>query len=57
MVDMYDQDQALIAECGLGVGDVVVLIAGGHGFRMLEDTVLTEVKQGPYTGIEEKVRF
>jgi hypothetical protein len=24
---------------------------------MLEDTVLLEVKQGPYTGIDEKVRF
>jgi hypothetical protein len=33
------------------------MIGGGHGFRMLEDTVLLEIKQGPYSGIQEKVRF
>ena len=28
-----------------------------HGFRMLEDTVLLEVKQGPYLESGDKVRF
>jgi hypothetical protein len=32
-------------------------MTGGHGFRMLEDTVLLEVKQGPYGGQAEKSRF
>ena len=31
-------------------GCILVLIDGGHGFRMLEDTQLVEVKQGPYEG-------
>jgi hypothetical protein len=39
------------------VGDVVVLLDGGHGFRMLEDTVLLEIKQGPYSGLGEKEQF
>ena len=35
----------------------MLMISGGHGFRMLEDTVLFEVKQGPYTGLDEKKWF
>jgi hypothetical protein len=41
----------------LAEGDVIILLAGGHGFGMLEDTVLFEVEQGPYTGLDEKERF
>jgi hypothetical protein len=38
-------------------GDVLLLVKGGHGFRMLEETVFVEIKQGPYTGLDEKERF
>jgi hypothetical protein len=38
-------------------GDVITLIGGGHGFRMKEDTVLLEIKQGPYGGEQDKARF
>ena len=34
----------------LGAGDIVIAVNGGHGFRVLEDLVLLEVKQGPYPG-------
>jgi hypothetical protein len=57
LVDIYDNDRQLVATRELSRGDLVLLVAGGHGFRMLEDTVLLEVKQGPYTGIEEKEHF
>jgi hypothetical protein len=56
-VDFYDDSRALVATRELRVGDVMLMLGGGHGFRMLEDTVLCEVKQGPYTGIEEKECF
>jgi hypothetical protein len=56
-VDLYDEARELVATRELVEGDVVVLVAGGHGFRMLEDTVLLEVKQGPYTGVDEKETF
>ena len=52
-LDLYD-DGSLIATRELEPGDLVLLVAGGHGLRMLEDTVLLEVKQGPYTGLAEK---
>ena len=56
-IDVYDSDQQKVATRELGRGDVMLMVAGGHGFRMLEDTVLMEIKQGPYTGIDEKTRF
>jgi len=54
---LYDEDRRLAAQRVLGTGDLLLLMSGGHGFRMLEDTVLVEVKQGPYTGLDEKERF
>ena len=56
-LDVYDDDHTLIATRELATGDVMLMVGGGHGFRMLEDTVLLEVKQGPYTGVAEKERF
>ena len=38
-------------------GDIVLLLGGAHGFRMIEDTILFEVKQGPYAGEADKKRF
>ena len=41
----------------LNKGDVIILLSGGHGFEMIEDTVLMEIKQGPYLGELDKERF
>jgi hypothetical protein len=30
-----------------------MLLSGGHGFNVLEDSKIIEVKQGPYRGVEE----
>lgn len=57
IVDLYGDDRALVASRELTAGDLVISLGGGHGFRMLEDTVLFEVKQGPYRGQAEKERF
>jgi hypothetical protein len=56
-IDVYNDARELVATRELRQGDVMLMIAGGHGFRMIEDTILLEVKQGPYTGIDEKERF
>lgn len=53
-VDFFDEDQQFVTTRELGTDDIVVLARGGHGFRMIEDTILLEVKQGPYLGLEEK---
>lgn len=56
-LDIYDDDHTLVATRVLNCGDVMLMVGGGHGFRMLEDTVLLEVKQGPYAGHTEKALF
>lgn len=56
-IDIYTDEQILIATRELNTGDIMLMVGGGHGFRMLEDTILLEVKQGPYTGLDEKERF
>jgi hypothetical protein len=57
LLDVYNDDHGLVATRELQAGDTMLMVGGGHGFRMLEDTVFLEVKQGPYTGMEEKERF
>ena len=56
-VSLYDDERQLVAQRILQQGDLLLLMNGGHGFRVLEDTVLLEVKQGPYSGLDEKERF
>jgi hypothetical protein len=56
-VDFYDSKQLYLESCILQAGDVILLIEGGHGFEMLEETEIIEVKQGPYVGEQDKTRF
>ena len=56
-VDFYTQRQEYRKSRVLSVGDVILLIAGGHGFEALEDLNMVEVKQGPYSGDTDKTRF
>ena len=57
LLDVYNDDHQLIATRQLDPGDLMLMVGGGHGFRMTEDTVLLEIKQGPYEGLDEKERF
>ena len=56
-VDFYDDAQQYLESIILQTGDVILLASGGHGFEILEDTEMIEVKQGPYAGDEDKTRF
>jgi hypothetical protein len=54
-VNFYDSDDKKIADREITTGDVILLSEGGHGFEMIEESELIEVKQGPY--LEDKRRF
>lgn len=56
-IDIYDNDRSFLLTRSIEKGDVLVLLEGGHAFRFEEPTVLLEVKQGPYPGVDEKERF
>lgn len=52
VVNFYTTDKEYITSRELNSGDVIFLCSGGHGFEMLENTEMIEVKQGPYSGKE-----
>jgi quercetin dioxygenase-like cupin family protein len=56
-VDFYSVEQEYRLSRILQTGDVILLIAGGHGFEVLEDLNMVEVKQGPYAGDKDKLVF
>jgi len=56
-VDLYTSHKRLLTSVIVETGDVILLVSGGHGFTMLEETEMIEVKQGPYTGDQDKERF
>lgn len=56
-VDFYDDEQNYLESRMLNAGDVILLSTGGHGFEVIEEIEMIEVKQGPYAGEGDKTRF
>ncbi|MEC5398626.1 hypothetical protein [Uliginosibacterium sp. H1] len=56
-VDFYSVEREYLHSRVLLPGDVVLLATGGHGFEVLEELQMIEVKQGPYSGDHDKTRF
>lgn len=56
-VDFYDEHQNYLESRVLNGGDVILLSTGGHGFEVLEEIEMIEVKQGPYVGEADRTRF
>ena len=56
-VDFYDEQQRYLRSRILEAGDVILLIGCGHGFEVIEDVEMFEVKQGPFAGDSDKTRF
>ena len=55
--ELFGLDKTPLGTWILEEGDIILLVAGGHGFRCLEDTIFLEIKQGPSTGLVEKETF
>ena len=56
-VDFYDEYEDYLESRDLHAGDLILLISGGHGFHVIEEVEMIEVKQGPYAGDNDKKRF
>jgi hypothetical protein len=52
-IDFFDNSGRKLGETKLNKGDTPLIMARGHGIRVLEDLECLAVKQGPYAGIEE----
>jgi len=56
-VDFYDQKQKYLFSKIIKEKDIIMLVHGGHGFKVLKKTEMIEVKQGPYNIEKDKVKF
>ncbi len=56
-VNLYDEHYKFIDSRILETGDLILLVSGGHGLEMLEQSELIEIKQGPYAGDHDKTHF
>lgn len=51
--NIYNSAELKVSEIVASEGDVLILLAGGHGYSILEDgTQVLEIKNGPYLGAE-----
>ena len=56
-VNFYNVEKKYFDYRILKKGDIILLTGGGHGYEILEDVDMIEIKQGPYLGKNDKVRF
>ena len=56
-VDFYDNSFKYLFSKIINEGNIVMLVHGGHGFKILKDVEMIEVKQGPYSLSSDKIKF
>ena len=56
-VDFYTQFKKYLFSKILKEKDIIMLVHGGHGFKILKDVEMLEIKQGPYNLIRDKIKF
>jgi hypothetical protein len=56
-VDFYDNKEKYLFSKKIFGNDIVMLANGGHGFKVLKDVEMLEVKQGPYSLSKDKIKF
>tara|TARA_Y100000590_G_scaffold466970_1_gene644111 strand:- start:1044 stop:1484 length:441 start_codon:yes stop_codon:yes gene_type:complete len=56
-VDFYDKKRKYLSSRVLNAKDIIMLVDGGHGFKVLKNVEMIEVKQGPYNLIKDKIKF
>ena len=56
-VDFYTAFRKYLFSKILRKKDIIMLVHGGHGFKVLKNVEMIEIKQGPYSLIKDKVKF
>jgi len=56
-VELYDKNQTFLQEVLVNEKEVIVLFTGGHFIEIQEDSKFIEIKQGPYSELEDKEHF
>tara|TARA_B110000438_G_C15674344_1_gene589546 strand:+ start:277 stop:711 length:435 start_codon:yes stop_codon:yes gene_type:complete len=56
-VDFYNDAKNYLFSKILKQKDIIMLVHGGHGFKVLKEVEMIEIKQGPYSLIKDKIKF
>jgi len=56
-VDFYDTNKKYLFSVVIKKNQIIMLVHGGHGFKVLEPVKMLEIKQGPYVSNKDKVKF
>ena len=56
-VDFYNDAKNYLFSKILKQKDIIMLVNGGHGFKVLKEVEMLEIKQGPYSLIKDKIKF
>ena len=56
-VDFYNYKKNYLFSKILKKNNIIMLVHGGHGFKVLKEVEMLEIKQGPYSRIKDKIKF
>ena len=56
-VDFYTSKREYLYSKHLKKNDIIMLVHGGHGFKVIKNVEMLEIKQGPYSISKDKVKF
>ena len=55
--DFYNEKKKYLFSKIINEKDIIMLVHGGHGFKVLKNVEMIEVKQGPYSLEKDKIKF
>ena len=56
-IDFYDLKQKYLFSKIIKKGQIIFLLHGSHGFKVIKELQMIEVKQGPFKKKMDKIRF
>ncbi len=56
-ITLFSLQQEPVSHHSLSAGDAIIFLEGGHEVTIVNDAEILEVKNGPYAGAGDKIRF
>ena len=56
-VDFYNNKKKYLFSIYLNKNEIIMLVHGGHGFKVIKDAQMLEIKQGPFLMSKDKIKF
>ena len=56
-VNFYSKNKRYLFSKLAKKNDIIILLTGGHGFKIIKNCKFIEVKQGPYNIKKDKITF